>query len=212
MSDTSQAQIVRHRGTRWTVLAVLAAIVTSAVPLGTFGRLGVAVLFAIAIVALVHQHGNPDHHGWTLGAALVFIVVSWLHVGLTSPSVAWAVDSHMIPWLPLPNATARIAIAWSCTLAWTVLVAVAAVQIRGLRARLAAIVALALTAVLPLFNPEAFPVDAYELLWNRSTFTHPTYTLALVALLVTIPALHPRPSDSTAGNVQPPRVDDAVLR
>lgn len=204
VTDEAEGQPSRHeRTTRWGSLAAVTAVVVSVVPLATLGRLSVAVLFATAVIALVDRHGEPDHRVGTLATALLFVIVSWLHIGLTSPSVAWAVDSHMVPWLPLPGDTVRIAIAWSCTLAWTVLVTVAMSQIGVLRGRLVAIVALTLTAVLPLFNPEAFPVDGYELLWNRSTFTHPTYTLAVLALLAATAVLHPQPSKGSAGSAHP---------
>ena len=183
----------RDHATLWTLAATLVAIVASIAPWGTLGRLTVAVMFPIAIVALVHQHGR-GRRAWTIGAAIVFAIVAGLHILLTSPSVAWAVDSHMLPWLPLPGATPRVIVAWSCTLGWTALVVIATSQIPKLRSRPAAIVLLGLAGVLPLLNPDGFPSDGYVLLWNRSTFTHPTYTIALLVLFAATAALHSRPS------------------
>ena len=138
------------------------------------------------------------------GAAIVFVIITGLHVVLTSPSVAWAVDSHMMPWLPPPGSTPRILLAWLCTLGWTAFAATAALQIPRLRTRPFAVVLMSLTAVLPLlFNPDAFPGDGYELLWNRSTFTHPTYSIALLALLATTAVLHPRQQSASASRAEP---------
>lgn len=195
MADVHPAPRVRRDySTLGIMAATLVAIVASIASWSTVGRLTVAIMFAIAVVVLVHQHGEQDRRGWTVGAAIVFVVLAWLHVVLTSPSVAWAVDSHMVPWLPLPSGTSRVTVAWSCSLAWTALVAIAMLQIRGFRARPAAIMLLGLTGVLPLFNPDGFAVDGYELLWNRSTFTHPTYTIALLSFLATTAVLHQRTS------------------
>lgn len=194
MTDLRHLPLARDdRSTLWTMAATLVAIVASIAPWGTLGRLTVAVMFALAVLTLVHQHGR-GRRAWTVGAATVFVIVAGLHVLLTSPSVARAIDSHMLPWLPLPGATARIILAWSCTLGWTVLATIAASQIPKLRTHLPAILPLGLAGVLPLFNHDGFPLDSYELLWNRSTFTDPTYTIALLALFATTAALHPRPS------------------
>ena len=103
-----------------------------------------------------------------------------------------------MPWLPLPGATPRIIIAWSCTLAWAALAVTAAVQMPRPRARPTATMLLGVVGMLPLFNPGAFPTDGHELLWNRSTFTHPTYSAALLTLIATAAALHPRPDHARA--------------
>lgn len=192
----------RDRSTLWTMAATLVALVASIAPWGTFGRLTVAVMFPIAVLTLVHQHGRGRRVG-TVGAATLFVIVAGLHVLLTSPSVARAIDGHMLPWLPLPGATPRIILAWACTLGWTALATIAASRIRRLRTHLAAIMLLGLAGVLPLFNRDGFPVDAYELLWNRSTFTDPTYTIALLALLAATATLHLR-TPTTGDHRRPP--------
>ncbi|MFP4636320.1 MAG: hypothetical protein ACLFRD_10690 [Nitriliruptoraceae bacterium] len=183
--------------------ATLCAIVASVAPWGTDGRLAVVLGFAVAVVALVGVEGEQGRWAWVVAAAVVFVIVSGLHVALTSPSAAWVVDSHMVPWVPRPGGMARLVIAWSSTLGWTALVAVAASQIPTARTRPVVTVLLGLAAMLPLFNPGGFPVDSYELLWNRSTFAHPSFTVALIALFAAT-ALLARQSSVSGDRVRSP--------
>lgn len=165
------------------VAAGLVAAAASAAPWGTLGRLAVAVTFPLAVLALVHHEGRRGA-GTVTVATLAFWWVAWLHVLTTTSIAAWAVDSHMVPWAPIPGPTARVVLAWLCPIGWFAVVALAARVLHHGGAARTVTVVLVVVAVLPMFDPDGFPVDGYAVLWDHSAFTHPTYTAATLAFLL----------------------------
>lgn len=173
--------------------AGVAAVASLAAALGggTLARLALAVALPVAAGALIHavKPGRPTAP--VLAVLVLLGLAGALHVAFTSPAAAWAYDSHMVPAALLPGATARLALAWTVPLLWAtafVTMAVAANHRGGtpVGARL-----LLAAGVTPLVIGNAFPTDAYRLLWDSTALGHPLYALgALTALLVTVSTRH----------------------
>ncbi len=124
-------------------------------------------------------------------------VAGTLHVALTSPPAAWLVDSHMVPSDLLPGGTARIAVAWTVPILWTAAFVTMAVAHRRV-ARPVGSVALLGVGVAPLLFGNAFPTDAYRLLWDSTALGHPLYAAGACTVLLATVLDHDRSS--------PPRV------
>lgn len=169
--------------------AGVAAVASLAAAVGgaTWARLALAVALPIAAGAWIDavKPGRPT----ALERAVLVLLgfAGALHVAFTSPIAAWAYDSHMVPAALLLGATARLALAWTVPLLWAtafVTMAVAANRRGGAPVRTRLLLAAGVT---PLLVGNAFPTDAYRLLWDSTALGHAVYALgALTVLLVTM--------------------------
>lgn len=170
-------------------LAGVAAVASLAAAMdgGTLARLALAVALPIAAGAWIRtvKPGRPTAP--VLAVLVLLGLAGALHVAFTSPSAAWAYDSHMVPAALLPGATARLALAWTVPLLWAaafVTMAAAANRRDGAPVGARLLLAAGLT---PLLVGNAFPRDAYRLLWDSTALGHPLYALgAFTVLLVTV--------------------------
>lgn len=170
------------------VVAVLASV-TAASTGGTLPRSVVAITLPAAIGLWIGdvRSGRPPLPA--LGALALLTLVGVVHVLLTSPTAAWAVDSHMVPevLVLLPNGSARIALAWAVPVLWAASFAVTALWVHREGGASRRALVLVGAGLLPVLVGASFPSDAYALLWNTTAFGHPAYAGGtLVALLVMV--------------------------
>jgi hypothetical protein len=149
----------------------------------TANRLVFAGLLPLSLYALLRRVGCRERTSEAfLGLALVYVFVAWAHVIMTSRAAAWALDSHMVPWLVLPP-TGRLGLAWGATLGWLGLLALAAGLLQRAHGSAIAPVLLLAAAVAPFFAGAALPTDAYALAFRPSAFVDPAYVAAGVLVL-----------------------------
>lgn len=180
--------------TNWVPAAIagVAAIasLTAAIGGSTDARLVVAIALPATAGTWIRRVRRDRPHAVVLALLTLLGVAGLVHVALTSPAAAWVVDSHMAPPALLtlfPSATARIAVAWSVPLLWaTAFLAMAVSLHRGVGTPVRALLLLAV-GVAPLLVRNAFPTDAYRLLWDSTALGHLSYAVgAWTVLLVTI--------------------------
>ncbi len=162
------------------------ASLAAAVGGGTLARSVLAVALPIAVGTWIHgvKPGRPSTP--VLAVLGLLAGVGTLHVALTSPTAAWLVDSHMVPPDLLPGGTVRIAVAWTVPLLWGAAFVSMAVAHRRVASPVGSVVLLAV-GVAPLLFGNAFPTDAYRLLWDSTALGHPLYAAgAWTVLLVTM--------------------------
>ena len=158
------------------------ASLAAAVGGGTLARGALAVALPMAVGIWIHvvKPGRPP--ATVLAVLGLLAVAGTLHVAFTSSTAAWVVDSHMAPPDLLPGGTARIAVAWTVPLLWTAaFVAMAVAHLRV--ANPVGSVALLAVGVAPLLFGNAFPTDAYRLLWDSTALGHPLYAAGACTVL-----------------------------
>lgn len=167
-------------------LASIAAVASlpAAVSGNTVARSMLALALALAVGTWLRTI-TPGRPPATMLAVVVLLGLAGpLHVALTSPTAAWAYDSHMVPAELLPGVTVRLAVAWAVPLLWvTALLIMAAVAHRR-GGHLVGALLLAGAGVAPLLVGTAFPTDAYQLLWDTTTLGHPSYVAGACAVLL----------------------------
>lgn len=167
------------------------ASLLAAVGGGTVARLTLAITVPIAIGAWIQavRHARPP--ALVLAVLVLLVVAGSIHTALTSPAAVWAVDSHMVPAALLPGASARIAVAWAVPVLWTAaFVAMAVAAHRRVGTPVGAL--LLGVGVAPLLTSNAFPVDAYRLLWDSTALGHPIYAIGAWAVLLATLLTHDR--------------------
>lgn len=173
------------------------ASLAAAVGGGTLARSVLAVALPIAVGTWIHavKPGRPPTP--VLAVLGLLAVGGTLHVALTSPTAAWLVDSHMVPPDLLPGGTARIAVAWTVPILWVAAFTAMAVAHRRVASPVGS-VALLGVGVAPLLFGNAFPTDAYRLLWDTTALGHPLYAAGACTLLLIAVLNHDRASHHPA--------------
>lgn len=175
--------------------ASLAAVASLAAAAGggTLARSVLAVTLPIAVGTWIHavKPGRPSTP--VLAVLGLLAVAGPLHVALTSTTAAWLVDSHMVPPDLLPSGTARIAVAWTVPLLWGAAFVTMAVAHRRVASPVSSVVLLGV-GVAPLLFGNAFPTDAYRLLWDSTVLGHPLYAAGACTVLLMTMLSHDRVS------------------
>lgn len=188
-TTASSDEFVPFRGTRLPLgLAGVAAVASLAAAMGggTVSRLLLALSLPAALGVWMQSDRRSRPPVLTVGLLMLLATVGTVHVGLTSPAAAWAVDSHMVPQLEamLPPGGVRVALAWSVPLLWAASFAAVAVEARQ-RTESSYVFLLPLVAgFAPLATSGAFPTDAYHLLWDSTAFGHAAYAVGACAIVM----------------------------
>lgn len=174
-------------------VAALASIV-AAISGGTGARATVAIAFPVAVGAWIQRSTNSRPHSLMLAVLGLLGVAGSLHVAFTSPTAAWVVDSHMAPPVLsalLPGGTTRIAVAWTVPVLWAATFIAVALVHRRVGSPVGAVVLLGVGTA-PLLFGNAFPTDAYRLLWDSSALGHSAYAAGACAVFLVMMRTHDR--------------------
>lgn len=194
MTSTTQTTVGLWTG-NWlpVALAGVAALASlaAAVGGGTLARLTLTIALPMAVGVWIHTVRQSRPPALVVAVLVLLVLAGSIHVVLTSPFAAWAVDSHMVPAALLPSAAARIAVAWTVPVLW--LAVFAAMAVTGHRRVGTPMGPLLVGAGLaPLLVGNAFPTDSYRLLWESTALGHPSYATGACAILLVMVLAHVR--------------------
>lgn len=174
-------------------VAALAAIV-AAMSGDTEVRLALAITFPLAVGTWIQRCTGSRPRILVLAVLGTLGVAGSAHVAFTRPTAAWVVDSHMAPPVLsalLPGETTRIAVAWAVPALWAATFVAMSLVYRQVASPFGAAVLLGV-GFTPLLSGNAFPTDAYRLLWDSPALGHPTYAAGACTVLLMVLLAHNR--------------------